>query len=78
MIRQSEIMVIAGPYTSLNICKSIKFDEVNQKIDQVARMQTALDQLIAACQGKGGLQACSIMEAMMVTENSTPTKGKKK
>jgi len=42
------------------------------------RMRTALDQLIAACPGKGGLQACSIMEAMMATENATLTKGKKK
>jgi len=56
----------------------IKCDEVNQKIDQLTRMRTALDQLIAACLGKGGLQTCSIMEAMMATENVTPTKVTKK
>jgi len=56
----------------------IKCDEVNQKIEQLTRMRTALDQLIAACLGKGGLQACSIMEAMLATENARPTIGTKK
>lgn len=57
----------------------IKLDEVNRKIRQLKRMRTALDQLIAACPGKGALQACSIMEAMMGTEiqSSIKKKGKK-
>lgn len=56
----------------------IKLDEVNRKIGQLKRMRTALDQLIAACPGKGALQACSIMEAMMGTEIQTSTKKKGK
>ncbi len=55
----------------------IKLDEVNRKIAQLARMRTALNQLITACPGKGALQACSIMEAMMATENARLTKGRK-
>ncbi len=56
----------------------IKRDEVNRKIGQLKRMRTALDQLIAACPGKGGLQTCSILDAMMATESQTPTKKKGK
>ena len=56
----------------------IKLDEVNRKIGQLKRMGKALDQLIAACPGKGALQGCSIMEAMMATEIQTPTKKKGK
>ena len=55
----------------------IKLDEVNRKIAQLARVRTALNQLITACPGKGALQACSIMEAMMATENPRPTTRKK-
>ena len=41
-----------------------KLQEVQRKIEQLERIGAALEVLIAACPGRGGLQACSIMEAI--------------
>ena len=41
-----------------------KLDEVHRKIDQLRAMGAALETLIEACPGRGGLQACSIMDAL--------------
>lgn len=41
-----------------------KRDEVEAKMAQLARIRDALDRLIAACPGGGGLAACTILEAM--------------
>lgn len=41
-----------------------KLDEVRRKIDRLREIGAALETLIAACPGHGGLQACSIMDAM--------------
>ena len=41
-----------------------KLKEVNRKIAQLNRIRAGLKGLIAACPGEGGLQSCSIMEAL--------------
>lgn len=38
--------------------------EVRRKIEQLQRINVALETLIASCPGSGGLQCCSIMEAL--------------
>lgn len=41
-----------------------KLDEVHRKISRLQEIGAALEHLIATCPGRGGLQACSIMEAL--------------
>ncbi|MDA8248592.1 MAG: MerR family transcriptional regulator [Rhodospirillales bacterium] len=41
-----------------------KLDEVHRKIEQLRAVGAALETLIAACPSRGGLQACSIMDAL--------------
>ena len=41
-----------------------KRDEVETRMQRLARMRDALDTLIARCPGKGGVAACSILGAM--------------
>ncbi|MBN8904885.1 MAG: heavy metal-responsive transcriptional regulator [Rhodospirillales bacterium 69-11] len=41
-----------------------KLDEVHRKISRLQEIGTALERLIATCPGRGGLQACSIMDAL--------------
>ena len=43
---------------------SAKLDDVHRKIQQLQAIGAALGQLVAACPGSGGLQACSIMDAL--------------
>lgn len=39
-----------------------KLDEVKVKLAQLQRIHDALEQLIAACPGRGAIQRCSILE----------------
>lgn len=41
-----------------------KLDEVKRKIDQLRQIGAALEGLIAVCPGKGGLQACTILDTL--------------
>ena len=41
-----------------------KREEVERKIAQLERIRGALEELIAACPGRGALRACSIVEAI--------------
>ena len=41
-----------------------KLEAVREKIAELHRIGAALETLIAACPGQGGVQACSIMEAI--------------
>ncbi len=41
-----------------------KLAEVERKIARLEEIRGALDELIAACPGRGALRACSIMEAL--------------
>ncbi len=41
-----------------------KLAEVEGKIDQLKHMRAALKTVIAACPGQGGVEGCSILEAM--------------
>jgi len=48
-----------------------KRTEVARKIDQLIRIRDALDDLIAACPGRGALRACSILSALSDTDWQT-------
>ena len=41
-----------------------KLEEVRRKIEQLRQIGGAVETLIAACPGQGGLQACSILDAL--------------
>ncbi len=42
-----------------------KLEEVDRKMGQLGRIRSALDELIAACPGRGALRECSIMDALI-------------
>ena len=42
----------------------VKLGEVDHKIARLQRIGAALEELIAACPGKGALRKCSIMDAL--------------
>lgn len=42
----------------------IKLADVNQKIERLETIRSALRELIAACPNRGPIQACSILDAM--------------
>ncbi|MDA8049162.1 MAG: MerR family DNA-binding protein [Rhodospirillales bacterium] len=41
-----------------------KLEEVERKIGQLRRIRSALAALVAICPGSGGLQACTILDAL--------------
>jgi len=49
-----------------------KLDQVNQKIEQLRAVGVALETLIAACPGRGALQACSILDALTLRSTKPP------
>ncbi len=42
----------------------VKLGEIDHKITRLQRIGAALEELIAACPGKGALRKCSIMDAL--------------
>lgn len=55
----------------------VKRVEVERKIGQLARIRSALDELIAACPGRGALRSCSILSSLNDTncrDTAAPTK----
>jgi Hg(II)-responsive transcriptional regulator len=53
-----------------------KLEQVRRKIEQLQHIGGALETLIAACPGHGGLQACSILDALTI-RSSTHTRERK-
>lgn len=51
---------------------SAKLLEVRRKIARLQQIDAALENLIAACPGSGGLQACSIMDALTMRATGAP------
>ena len=49
-----------------------KQQEIRRKIEQLREIDAALETLIAACPGHGGLQCCSIMEALAIRAKTQP------
>ncbi len=49
-----------------------KLQAVREKIEELHRIGAALETLIAACPGQGGVQACSIMEAIALASSRHP------
>jgi len=52
---------------------TVKRDEVNRKIARLERIRAALENLIAACPGRGALRACSILSSLTDTEEGLDT-----
>ena len=48
-----------------------KLEEVERKMEQLGRIRLALNELIAACPGRGALRACSIMESLVTATGET-------
>ncbi len=42
----------------------VKLEDINRKIAHLEEIRDALEDLIAACPGRGALRACSIMDAL--------------
>lgn len=55
----------------------VKLKEVEQKINQLKQIGAALETLIATCPGCGGLQACSIMDALTLRSLERSRDGKR-
>lgn len=51
---------------------TIKLADVREKIRRLNDIGAALERLVAACPGCGGLEACSIMDALTLTATSAP------
>jgi len=49
-----------------------KLEEVRHKIEQLHRIGSALEGLIAVCPGRGGLQACSILDTLAASGDALP------
>ena len=49
-----------------------KRDEVERKIAHLQRIHGALEELIAACPGRGAVRECSIMEALTSAADNPP------
>ncbi len=45
-----------------------QLEEVDRKMEQLGQIRSALNELIAACPGRGALRACSIMESLVTAE----------
>ena len=54
----------ADDMAGLNARAQAKLDDVNGRIDELARMRDALQQLVTACPGHGALETCPIMAAL--------------
>ena len=48
-----------------------KLEEVDQKMEQLGRIRSALNELITACPGRGALRACSIMKSLIAATRET-------
>ena len=48
-----------------------KLEEVDRKMEQLGRIRSALNELIAACPGRGALRACSILESLIAATGKT-------
>ena len=46
----------------------VKLEDVTRKITHLEEIHAALEELIAACPGRGALRACSILEALASRE----------
>ena len=55
-----------------------KLGDVQRKVRELQRFRRALEELIAACPGRGALRACSIMEALAEGAASHPHKRPRK
>jgi MerR family mercuric resistance operon transcriptional regulator len=49
-----------------------KLEEVKRKIEQLRQIGSALEALIAVCPGRGGLQACTILDTLEPDHGPAP------
>ncbi len=65
---QELLSLRADPAADCSVVRSqavAKLEEVKRKIDQLHHIGSALQALIAVCPGRGGLQACTIIDALV-------------
>ncbi len=56
---------------------TMKLEEVNRKITRLEEIRGALEDLIAACPGRGALRACSILDAITGETGGHPNAGRR-
>ena len=57
----------------VRIAAQARLAEIERKMAQLREMRAALRTLLAACPGGGGLEACSIMDALTHPSRPTPS-----
>ncbi len=55
-----------------------KLEEVDEKLARLTGIRAALEELIAACPGRGALRACSIIEALEGADDAPKPHGRKR
>ena len=64
---QELLSLKADPTANCSMVRSqavAKLEEVRRKVEQLRQIGSALDALIAVCPGRGGLQACTILDTL--------------
>lgn len=54
----------AADCSAVRVQAVVKLEDVRRKIEQLRRIGEALEALIAACPGHGGIEACTILDAL--------------
>ncbi len=54
---------------------AVKLDEVERKMAELARLRTALEDLIAACPGRGPVHQCTILETLATLDSDPDPDG---
>ena len=57
--------------SDVRVQATMKLEEVNRKITRLKVIRGALEDLVAACPGRGALRACSIMDALITATGET-------
>lgn len=72
---QELLSLKADPAADCSMVRSqavAKLEEVKRKIEQLRQIGSALEALIAVCPGRGGLQACSILDTLEPDRGPVP------
>lgn len=73
---QELLSLKADPAADCSMVRSqavAKLAEVKRKIEQLRQIGSALEALIAACPGRGGLQACTILDTLEPDHGRAPS-----
>ena len=73
---QELLSLKADPAADCSMVRSqaiAKLAEVTRKVEQLRQIGSALEALIAACPGRGGLQACTILDTLEPDHDRAPS-----